>query len=193
MVLARLTAAAAAAATLLLAPLPSRAQAVPTARLTAGELAFDASATIGGRFSGTTREGEAEVTGGESVEQVRGWVRFAARSLRTGIGQRDRHMWESLEAERHPTISFEIERVEPTGARGDTTIARVHGQLTLRGVRRPVVAPVEAWRTANGFRVRTRFPIDLGDFQVGGLRRMMGTLRVSEDVTVRADLTFAGS
>ena len=61
----------------------------------------------------------------------------------------------------------------------------------MRGVRRPVVALVEGWPVDGGFRVRTRFPVDLGDFGVGGLRRMMGTLRVREGITVRADLTFA--
>lgn len=165
--------------------------AVPDARLVSGELAFDANSSVG-RFSGTTHEVEGEVQGGSSPAAVRGWVEFAARSLRTGIGQRDRHMWESLEAEAHPRIRLDVERVEPTGMRGDTVLARVHGHLTVRGVRRPVVADAEGWRTTGGFQVRGRFPLDLGDFQIGGLRRMFGTLRVREQVTVRADLAFAG-
>lgn len=164
---------------------------VPDARVATGELGFDAGSTMG-RFGGTTREVEGEVRGGSSPAAVRGWVRFAARSLRTGIGQRDRHMWESLEAERHPEIRLDVERVEPTGARGDTVVARVHGHLTVRGVRRPVVAVAEGWRTAEGFRVRSRFPIDLREWEIGGLRRMLGTLRVRERVTVHADLVFTG-
>lgn len=45
---------------------------------------------------------------------------------------------EFLDAERHPTMTFRSERVEPTGAER----ARVHGQLTLHGVTRPVTLEV---------------------------------------------------
>ena len=97
-----------------------------------------------------------------------------------------------LVVEDDPDIRLDVERVEPTGMRGDTVLAQVHGHLTVRGVRRPVVATAEGWRTAGGFRVRSRFPLDLGEFRIGGLRRMLGVLRVDEEVTVRAELTFAG-
>jgi polyisoprenoid-binding protein YceI len=46
---------------------------------------------------------------------------------------------EFFDVERHPTMHFRSERVEATGAER----ARVHGQLTLHGITRPVTLEVQ--------------------------------------------------
>ncbi|HEY0970138.1 MAG TPA: YceI family protein [Gemmatimonadales bacterium] len=167
------------------------AQAVPDARVASGTVGFEADATVGD-FEGESSEVSGEVTGGPTPAAVRGWVAFPARSLRTGIGLRDRDMWKSLEADRHPEIRLEITRVAVEGVRGDTVLARVDGTLTVRGVARPVSSPVAAVRTADGFHVSGRFPIDLREWKIGGLRRMLGTLRVDPEVVVKFDLRLVG-
>ncbi len=60
----------------------------------------------------------------------------------TGIQQRDDHLRSAdfLEVEKYPTITFKSTRVEPSG---DGTTGKVTGDLTIRGVTRPVTLNVE--------------------------------------------------
>jgi polyisoprenoid-binding protein YceI len=62
---------------------------------------------------------------------------FDAASINTGMGDRDNHLRspDFLDAANHPTLTFTSTRVEPTGEGS----ARVHGDLTIRGVSKPVV------------------------------------------------------
>jgi polyisoprenoid-binding protein YceI len=63
-----------------------------------------------------------------------------AASIDTGQEARDQHLRSAdfLETEAHPTIDFVSSRIEPAGDR-----YRIHGDLTIRGVTRPVVLDAE--------------------------------------------------
>jgi polyisoprenoid-binding protein YceI len=67
-------------------------------------------------------------------------VTIEAASIDTGIGMRDNHLRSAdfLDVARFPTIKFESQRVEVTGKK-----AAITGQLTLHGVAREIVVPVE--------------------------------------------------
>ncbi|MGB8993650.1 MAG: YceI family protein [Desulfobaccales bacterium] len=67
-------------------------------------------------------------------------VEIAAGSLFTGVDKRDGHLKSAdfLEVEKYPAITFTSTRVEPVGL----DQARVHGDLTIRGVTQPVVLDV---------------------------------------------------
>jgi len=91
-------------------------------------------ATVKGRFagvSGTIVLDEANPAR-SSVE-----VEVDAASVDTREEQRDGHLRspDFFHAEQHPTITFRSTRVEPTSANA----AEVHGDLTIRGVTRPIV------------------------------------------------------
>ncbi len=62
-------------------------------------------------------------------------------SIDTGVGQRDDHLRTSdfFDAPNHPKIFFKSTRIEPKGE-GEYV---VHGDLTIRGVTRPVALDVE--------------------------------------------------
>jgi polyisoprenoid-binding protein YceI len=81
-----------------------------------------------------------------------------------------------LSARRYPTIQFASTRVVRDGER-----ARVEGELTLHGVKRPLAfdafADGEAWRAD----VR----LDQRDFGIKPYTAMLGALRVRADVLVR--------
>src|SRR5262249_61420639 len=76
----------------------------------------------------------------EHPEQASAQVTFDAASLWTGQPGRDDHLRSEdfVHVERFPTISFRSTKVEP-GARNEY---RVTGDLTIRGVTRPVVLDV---------------------------------------------------
>jgi polyisoprenoid-binding protein YceI len=67
-------------------------------------------------------------------------VAIEARSLFTGVTQRDDHLKSAdfLEVDKYPAITFASTRVEPVAL----DQAWVHGDLTIRGVTRPVVLDV---------------------------------------------------
>jgi len=177
---------------------PAGAQSVPpggmsgavrAARVTGGTLAFEADATTG-RFEGTTTTLQGEVRPAPPPAIATGWVSFAARTLKTGRGMRDRHMLESLEAEAHPEIRLDVERVTPTATAGDTTRATVTGTLTIKGISRPVEVPAVVVRNATGYALNARFPIDLRNWKVGGLSRLLGTVKMDPAVTIRVEVAF---
>ncbi len=98
-------------------------------------------------------------------------VEIEAASLRSGIEARDDHLKspDFFDVEQYPSITFRSTRVEPAGL----DHAWVHGDLTLRGVTRPVLLDVR-WAgpahledegqlyTSYGFQAKTK--INRADF-----------------------------
>jgi polyisoprenoid-binding protein YceI len=82
------------------------------------------------QWSGTVVADPADLSGG-SVE-----VTIQTASIFTNHERRDAHLRSDdfFDAPNHPTITFRSTRVEPRGRD-----LRVHGNLTIRGVTRPVV------------------------------------------------------
>lgn len=179
--------------------------AIPSMRLASGRLSFDGHATVGD-FTGTTTTVTGEMTGGESLAAVRGWVESPVKTLDTGDGKRDKDLNKSMESNEYPAMRFELAGVTPTavaptgvtptgvtpgGARADTAAVQLQGKLTLHGVTRDVTLPGRVWKDGHALRLRTDFPLDLGDYEIGGLSKMLGMLRMQEGIEVHVDLTFA--
>jgi polyisoprenoid-binding protein YceI len=78
---------------------------------------------------------------GETPEES--WVEASidAATIDTGVEMRDNHLRSAdfLDVANFPTIDFRSTKLEPTGE--DTF--RLHGDLTIRGITRPVVLDVE--------------------------------------------------
>jgi polyisoprenoid-binding protein YceI len=122
-------------------------------------------------------------------------VGIEAGSLFTGVEKRDGHLKSAdfLEVEKYPSITFKSTRVEPVGLDG----AWVHGDLTIRGVTRPVVLDVH-WAgpshfndegityTSFGFRAETM--INREDFgMVWNTEMEHGGFMVGKHVYIRLD------
>lgn len=93
-------------------------------------------ATTRGWF--TDLEGAIEVR--DPVEASTVEARIRAASIDTRIGMRDEHLRspDFLEVERYPEISFRSRSIERTGPE----TALLHGDLTIRGVTKPVTLQV---------------------------------------------------
>ncbi len=122
-------------------------------------------------------------------------VEIAAASLFTGVGQRDDHLKSAdfLEVEKYPAITFKSTRVEPLAL----DQAWVHGDLTIRGVTRPVVLDA-SWSgpaqfndegtlyTSFGFRAKTM--INREDFDmVWNTAMEHGGVMVGRHVYIQVD------
>ena len=129
----------------------------------------------------------------EHPEQASAKVAFDAASIWTGQPERDDHLRSEdfLHVERFPTISFRSTKVEP-GARNEY---RVTGDLTIRGVTRPVVLDVRYLGkgrspfddTRAGFTATTR--INRHDFGASWNAEMQdGGVVVGDEVYITIDV-----
>lgn len=174
---------------LLLAATSVGAQSVPSLPNASGELAFDARATLGD-FTGRTTMLSGRLVGATSLGDVRGWVEVPARSLMTGNGKRDRDMYKSLEVEEHPTIRFELDAVAPGGMDGDSIPVTLRGAFTIHGITKTHAVPGWVWLGDRTVRFRGRLPMNVKDYEIGGLSKMLGLLKMDEQIVVRIDVTF---
>lgn len=178
-------------ATLLgIASAPAAAQApIASGKVVAGTLSFDGHATVGD-FVGTTDSVSGELTGAPSLAQVKGWVEAPVTSLRTGKGKRDTDMNKSMESGQYPVIRYQLDSITPGAPAGDTVAVTLHGAFTIHGVTRPADLPGRVLVGREHSRVWAGTPLNLKDYQIGGLSKMLGVLKMHENIEVHVDVTF---
>jgi polyisoprenoid-binding protein YceI len=155
-----------------------------------GTLSFDGHGTPGD-FTGTTSTVVGEMAGGDSLGAVRGWVEAPVRTLLTGNDRRDRDVNKSMESDKYPTIRFELHGVTTAAGTPDSVPVTLAGALAIHGVTRNVTLPGFVRRDGAALRVRTDFPLNLKDYQIGGLSKMLGMLKMDEHIVVHVDVLFA--
>ncbi len=169
---------------------PAQIGAVPAGRVTAGTLSFDGHATVGD-FVGATTSVSGEMTGGDSLGVVRGWVEAPVRTLVTGNDRRDRDLNKSLESEQYPAIRFDLRGVTAAAGAPDSVPVTLQGTMTIHGVTREVSLPGSVRREGETIRVRADIPLVLTDYRIGGLSKLLGMLKMDEHIEVHVDVTFA--
>ena len=158
-------------------------------QLKQGVLSFDGDATVGD-FTGTTSTVSGQMTGGSDLSAVRGWVEAPVNTLKTGNGKRDRDLNKSMESDKFPTMRFDLSSVTPGVSRGDSTAVTLGGAFTIHGVKREVTVPATVVFQAGAVHLRSSFPLNLTDYQIGGLSKMLGLLKMHPDIVVHVDLLF---
>lgn len=165
-------------------------QAIPGGRLASGVLSFDGHATVGD-FTGRTTAVRGEMTGGADLSEVRGWVEAPVKTLETGDGKRDKDLNKSMESDEYPTIRFDLAGVIPGARRGDTVEVSLLGTFRIHGVTRKDSIPATVVIAPGRVRVRGTTALNVKDYQIGGLSKAFGMLRMDERIVVHLDLTFA--
>ncbi len=165
-------------------------QVVVGGRLNKGMLAFDGHGTLGD-FTGTTSSVTGEMTSTPTLVTARGWVEAPAKSLVTGSGKRDRDMYGSLEVEKFPVIRFDLDSVAAGVSQGDSTAVTLHGRFTIHGKTLADTIPGWLWRSNGGSRFRGRTPMDVRRYDIGGLSKMLGLLKMNPNLIVRMDVEFS--
>ena len=162
---------------------------MPDGTVREGTLRFDGRATTGA-FTGTTATVRGHMSGGGSLSEVRGWVDAPVSTLVTGNGHRDKDLNKSLASDRYPTIRFDLTGVTPGAERGDTVDVVLQGQFTIHGVTRAASIPATVLRQPDVIRVRGETPLSLKAYQIEGLSKMMGMLKMDDKIVVHLDVTF---
>lgn len=161
----------------------------PSGVVRAGRLSFDGRATTGS-FTGSTTTVTGEMTGGPALATVQGWVEAPVKTLVTGNRKRDADLNKSMESDQYPVIRYELVQVIPGAVRGDTTAVILQGSFIIHGVRRPAALPAQVYRLPDGVRLRSDIPLNLKDYRIGGLTKLLGALRMDEHILVHVDLRF---
>jgi polyisoprenoid-binding protein YceI len=164
---------------------------IPDGFVRQGTLSFDGRATVG-NFTGTTTTVTGEFHGGR-LGEVRGWVEAPVRTLATGNGKRDRDLNKSMEADKYPTIRFELTGVDGPDARSDSMAVSLHGHFIIHGVTREATVPASLAFGAEGIHMRGQTPLNLKDYKIGGLTKMLGMLKMDEEILVHVDLVFGSA
>ncbi len=176
-------------AALCASPAALQAQSVGDFHLAHGTLAFDAKATLGA-FTGVTNTVTGMLTGAGELSGVRGWVEAPSKSLNTNNEHRDRDMAGSLEIEKYSSIRFDLDSVTPGTVSGDSVAVVLRGRFTLHGQTRAASVPGFVWITPSSARFRGSLPVNVKDYGVGGLTKMLGILKMNEMIVVRMDVNF---
>jgi polyisoprenoid-binding protein YceI len=163
---------------------------IPNGRVESGTLSFDGRATAGD-FVGTTTTVSGQLTGAPDLTGVHGWVEAPVKTLKTGDGKRDKDLNKSMESDKYPVLRFDLAKISRTGGGGDSLGVMLHGALALHGVTRNVDLPGTIQFSGSSARVRTQFPLNLKDYRIGGLSKLLGMLKMYEDIQVHGDIVFA--
>jgi polyisoprenoid-binding protein YceI len=155
-----------------------------------GTLSFDGHATAGD-FTGTTQTVSGQLQGAPDLTRVRGWVEAPVKTLKTGNGKRDKDLNKSMESGKYPMLRFELAGINRTGGSADSVGVMLRGALKIHGVSRNVELPGTIRFQGSGARVRSDFPLNLKDYHIGGLSKLLGMLRMYEDIVVHVDLVFS--
>ncbi len=159
-------------------------------RVISGILSFDGHATVGD-FVGKTATVTGEMTGGPELSKVRGWVQAPVKTLITGNGRRDRDLNKSMDSDKYPHIRFELTNVLPRGGTADSTELTLQGELLIHGVTKTVALPGWVQRSGAQARIRSEFPVSLKEYGIKGLSKMLGVLKMYDNIDVHVDLVFA--
>jgi YceI-like protein len=165
---------------------------IPSGLIREGTVSFDGHATAGD-FTGTTTTVSGEMTGGVDLASVRGWVEAPVITLVTGNGKRDKDLNKSMESEKYPTIRYDLAAVVPGEVRGDTATVTLDGYFLIHGVKQHAAIPATVLFLPDGIRVRGETPLNLKTYRIGGLSKMLGMLKMHEEILVHLELTFGGS
>src|SRR5262245_25157913 len=171
------------------APSLSAQQAISAGNVVRGTLSFDAKATLGA-FTGTTSTVTGSITGGAEVRDVRGQVEAQVTTLKTGNGLRDKDMMKAMDADSIPTMRFELHGVSAQSQAADSAVVTLSGQMTLHGVTRDVAVPAVVRFGKDGVQVTATFPLNVRDYGVTRLSRMLGAFKMNPDIVVHVDVVF---
>jgi polyisoprenoid-binding protein YceI len=158
--------------------------------LLSGTLRFDCRTSLGD-FTGETEVMCGEVSIGLTPGEVQGWAEAPVMTLATGRAGRDADLRKVMEVEDFPVLRFELDCLTPTAVAGDTVMVILNGRFIIHGVSREADLPAHMLFFHGGARVWGDTSLDLSDYGIGGLRRLLGLLRVHQEVRVQFDLTFA--
>lgn len=135
-------------------------------QVTSGRVVVVCPLTVGGGFEAKTEAVSGQVSlGSDQPGSLNGALSVDLRTLKTGIGMRDRHMRDNyLEVEKGPGFeTATIEGIQIEKLDGKTTF---NGTLVLHGERRAVSGLATIARQGGDYTVEAEFPVRVSEFNI---------------------------
>jgi polyisoprenoid-binding protein YceI len=147
-----------------------------------------------GNFSGASESptGEIELDVTDLKKPVAGGLTVPVASFRTGKAGRDKDLRRNLDGERHPQVSYRIDKVESSFtsvAENSDVLLTIHGVLTMRGTERPATFMGRVRLRDGALWARGESRIRPLDFGVPPLRSWL--IAMKEYVLVTFDLSLS--
>ena len=165
------------------------AQALTPLPLRRGEIAVHVRVHHFPDFTARVTADSASFTG-DSLAAVRAVALAPAAKIHTGIGLLDGRMRHTLDAAHYPEIRFELLRVVPGAAHGDTTAVTLVGRFSIRGQTRDDTIPGTVVGSPGSLVAAATFPLDIRDYGIAPPTAFFGFVRAEPVVTIRVRLEF---
>jgi polyisoprenoid-binding protein YceI len=136
----------------------------------------------------------------QDLSKLRGTVRTASATMKTGNATRDRHLLSSewIDAARYPQIAFTITGMKDVKTSGAVATGNATGNFSLHGVTKAMTVPFKLTYVPENDKTRMRAPgdlmmvnadftISLKDFNIAGTEGQIGS-KVGETIKISAQL-----
>ncbi len=168
------------------------AQALTPLPLRRGEIAVHVRVHHFPDFTARVTADSASFTG-DSLADVRAVALAPAAKIHTGIGLLDGRMRRTLDAAHYPEIRFELLRVAPGAAHGDTTAVTFYGRFGIRGQTRDDTIPGAVVVSPGSLLATATFPLDIRDYGIAPPTAFFGIVRADPIVQITVRLEFGGT
>jgi len=128
--------------------------------------------------------------GGETTAVPTARFTLPVRALQSEHDKMNKLMWESLDAAKHPDLTFALESARLQGAGGANAKVEVKGSLTVAGVARPIALVLDVRRDGNRLLASGELPLKMSDFGIKPPTAMMGTMHTGDAVRVKIETTL---
>lgn len=132
------------------------------------------------------------VSGGIHAIEADGKIKIVAPTteFRTGIGLRDKHTREYLEAEAHPQATLVIDRAKIALPAGSPSTGTLTGDLTLHGVTHPAAVSYRIAKAGADYQVHGTLDVKIADYKIK--KPCYLGVCVGDDVKIVADFGVHG-
>ena len=116
-------------------------------------------------------------------------VMIPAGSLKSDHKKMNKKMYETLETDKHPNVTYTLSSAEPAKApdEGATQLATT-GMLTLHGTKKTITMPLRVESLSESkLKLSGEYTLDMTDYGMKPPKAMLGAIRVGPEVTVAFD------
>jgi polyisoprenoid-binding protein YceI len=116
---------------------------------------------------------------------------LAVKSLHSDHASMDDRTYKSVNASKYPNISYKLTSAEVTSVAGNKYLIKAKGNLTIAGATQPISMDVTAIIGAdNTITCTGEKKIQLTDYGIKPPTFMLGTMKVTNDLTIQFNLIY---
>lgn len=114
-----------------------------------------------------------------------------AESLKSGKSGMDKNTYKALNTKKYKQIKFSLVKVKDAKTRGnDEYEVNMEGDLTIAGVTKRIVLPVQMQIKANTVKLNGSKKIKMTDYNIEPPKALFGTITTGDEVTIKIATTL---